>query len=173
LFVGNIGIQKGVHYLLEAWKKLRIPNSELVFIGQIEEGMESVMKKYDGLFTYKGHVKHEDLYKEYGQASVFVLPSLQEGSALVTYEAMACGLPSIVTTNTGSVIRNGVDGYIIPIRDEEAIMEKLQYMFEHEEALASMGNSALNYVQEFTWEAYTNRIVDTYRSLLAAGEDTP
>jgi glycosyltransferase involved in cell wall biosynthesis len=166
LLVGNIGIQKGVHYLLEAWKDLKLPNSELVLIGRIEEEMEAVLKKYEGIFTTRGHLKHEELYLEYGQASVFILPSLQEGSALVSYEAMACGIPSIVTTNTGSVIRDGEDGFIIPIRDVDAIKEKILHRYENPDHGKQLGNTAQQYVQRFTWGQYTSNIIDVYKSLL-------
>jgi len=170
LFVGNIGIQKGVHYLLEAWKSLQLPNSELVFIGTIEDDIRPLLKMYDGLFTYKGHIRHEDLYAEYGNASVFILPSLQEGSALVTYEAMACGLPSIVSTNTGSILRDGQDGFIVPIRSAEAIGEKLACLYERPEERIAMGESACAYVQQFTWEAYAERVIGEYENILAKAQ---
>ncbi len=54
-------------------------------------------------------------------ADVFVFPSLFEGSAVVTYEALACGLPCIVTPRPGSVVRDGVEGLIVPARDVEAL----------------------------------------------------
>lgn len=166
LFVGNIGIQKGVHYLLEAWKRLALPGAELRFIGTVEEEMKPVLARYEGLYVHAGHVKHEELHREYGNASLFILPSLQEGSALVTYEAMACGLPSIVSENTGSVVRDGEDGFVIPIRSSDAIAEKLQWMYDHRDEAAGLGSSAEAYVRDFTWDRYATSVVDCYRDLL-------
>jgi glycosyltransferase involved in cell wall biosynthesis len=173
LFVGNIGVQKGVHYLLEAWKQLALPNAELVFIGSVEPGMQAMLDKYKGLYTLTGHVPHEALRAWYGNASVFILPSLQEGSALVTYEAMACGLPSIVSVNTGSIVRDGIDGYVIPIRDVDAIKEKLLLLYDDPRRCIDMGNNAMTFVQDFTWERYAKNVIAVYRRLLAQGPDAP
>ncbi len=166
LFVGNIGIQKGVHYLLEAWKRLGMRDAELVLAGRVEEEMRGVLARYDGLFTLRGHVPHEELYREYSNASVFVLPSLQEGSALVTYEAMACGVPLLVSENTGSVVRDGLDGWVIPIRDVESLMARLTWFRDHPSEATAMGTSAAAHVQQFTWARYTRSVVGVYEELL-------
>lgn len=168
LFVGNIGIQKGVHYLLEAWERLALPEAELVFIGKVEEGMQPLMRKHADRITLRGHVRHEELKDEYAQASVFILPSLQEGSALVTYEAAACGVPLIVSENTGSVVRDGKGGFIIPIRSVDAIMEKLQWMYDNRDEASAMGLTAAEYIQQFTWDRYAENVIDVYREVLAA-----
>ncbi|MBN1448627.1 MAG: glycosyltransferase family 4 protein [Bacteroidetes bacterium] len=170
LFVGNIGIQKGVHYLLDAWERLALPNAELVFVGKVEDGMRPLLEKHAARITLRGHVRHEDLHRAYAQASVFVLPSLQEGSALVTYEAMACGLPLLVSENTGSVARDGEHGFVIPIRSADAIAEKLQWLFEHPEELKAMGVGAHAHVQQFTWDRYARSVIEVYRELLGTGE---
>lgn len=169
LFVGNIGIQKGVHYLLEAWKELALPASELVFIGTVDKDFARLFRQHEGLYRYVGHVPHEELSSWYSQASVFVLPSLQEGSALVTYEAMACGIPSIVSENTGSVIRDGIDGWVVPIRSSEAIAEKILRLYEHPEEARAFGEAAEASVAEYTWARYTQSVVDVYRSLRQPG----
>jgi glycosyltransferase involved in cell wall biosynthesis len=166
LFVGNIGVQKGVHYLLEAWSRLNLKNAELVFIGTVEEGIRPLLAKYEGQFTLRGHVAHEKLQEEYARASLFVLPSLQEGSALVTYEAMACGLPLLVTTNTGSVAIDGEHGFIVPIRSSEILAEKLAYLHAHQGEAREMGARAAAYIRDFTWERYALGVIDVYRSLL-------
>ena len=166
LFVGNIGVQKGVHYLLEAWARLRLKNAELVFIGTVEEGIKPLLAKYEGQFTLRGHVPHEKLQAEYAQASMFVLPSLQEGSALVTYEAMACGLPLLVTTNTGSVAIDGEHGFVVPIRNSDVLAEKLAWMYGHQDESRDMGDRGAVYIRDFTWERYASGVIDVYRSLL-------
>jgi glycosyltransferase involved in cell wall biosynthesis len=170
LFVGNIGVQKGVHYLLDAWKRLAFPGAELRLVGTVEPGFGAVLARYEGLFALGGHVRHEDLWREYGDASVFVLPSLQEGSAMVSYEAMACGIPSIVSENTGSVLRDGIDGFVIPIRSVEAIMDRLTWVREHADEARAMGGSAADHVRGFTWERYARGVREVYRAVLAARE---
>ena len=168
LFVGNISVQKGVHYLLEAWERLALPNAELVFIGTVENELRPLLDKHASRIILRGHVKHEDLYKEYSQASVFVLPSLQEGSALVTYEAMACGLPLLVSENTGSIATDGEHGYIVPIRSADAIADKLQWMYDHPEEAAAMGRQGRDFVQDFTWSRYTDSVIEVYKEVLAS-----
>ena len=61
-------------------------------------------------------------------ADVFVFPSLFEGSAVVTYEALACGLPSVVTPNAGSVVRDGLEGFVVPPRDVEALAARMEQL---------------------------------------------
>jgi glycosyltransferase involved in cell wall biosynthesis len=96
-----------------------------------------------------------------------VLPSVEEGSALVTYEAMACGLPLIVTPNTGAVARDGVDGFVIPARDVGALQEKILYLYEHGDERRRMAESARQYVLEnFTWDDYGDRIVSAYSKMI-------
>ncbi len=161
-----MGIQKGVHYLLEAWSRLRLPNAELVFIGAVEDGIRPLLARYGNQVILRGHVPHEKLQEEYAQASVFVLPSLQEGSALVTYEAMACGLPLLVSTNTGSVAIDKEHGFIIPIRDPDSIAEKLTWMHAHPDESRAMGQRAAEYIQDFTWDRYARGVISVYESLL-------
>ena len=169
LFVGNIGVQKGVHYLLEAWSRLGLKNAELVFIGTVEEGIRPLLAKYEGQFTFRGHIAHGKLREEYANASLFVLPSLQEGSALVTYEAMACGLPLLVTTNTGSVACDGEHGFVVPIRSSEILAEKLAYLHAHQDVAREMGARGAAYIRDFTWDRYARGVIDVYRSLLPEG----
>ncbi len=166
LFVGNISVQKGVHYLLEAWERLALPNAELVFIGTVEQELRPLLDKHASRVVLRGHVRHEDLYQEYSQASVFVLPSLQEGSALVTYEAMACGLPLLVSENTGSIATDGEHGFIVPIRSADSIAEKLQWLYDNPFEAAAMGMRGREFVQEFTWSRYADSVIDVYGELL-------
>ena len=95
------------------------------------------------------------------EADLFVLPSLEEGLARVMLEAMGCGLPIVATTNTGAtdVVREGVEGFVVPIRDVEALREKIAYLYENPERREAMGRDALARVHaEFTLEKYFERM---------------
>ncbi|MGZ8432437.1 MAG: glycosyltransferase, partial [Candidatus Deferrimicrobiaceae bacterium] len=108
VFSGSIGVRKGARYLLDAWSKLKLRDAELVMLGSIHDDLRTVVERIasaDPTIRLMGFVK--DSVRFYQESSVFVLPSLSEGSAKVTYEAMACGLPVIVTPNAGSVARDG------------------------------------------------------------------
>ncbi|MDH7515932.1 MAG: glycosyltransferase family 4 protein [Bacteroidota bacterium] len=165
LFVGNIGVQKGVHYLLEAWRRLSAIQGELVLVGRVEPDIRSILAEHEGHFVHVGYVPPTELPRWYSDASVFVLPSLQEGSALVTYEAMACGVPSIVTEHTGSVVRDGVDGFVVPVRDAGAIAEKILWFHDHPAEAERMGSNAMEHVAQFTWARYADVVTGVYRQL--------
>ena len=103
------------------------------------------------------------------QGSVFCLASIEEGLAMVQPMAMACGLPVICTTNTGGadIVREGRDGFIVPIRDVDALKEKILYFYEHPDACRAMGESARLRVQAgFSWADYGNKMIAAYQKLL-------
>jgi len=170
IYAGGMTLQKGVHYLLQAYSELRLPNSELLLVGRISDEIKPFFKKYEGKYKWVGHVPQKELYKYYSQSSVFVHMSIQEGLSLVIPQAMACGLPVICTTNTGGedIVRDGIDGFIIPIRDVEALKEKLIYLYENPDICKAMGQSAKERVSKgFTWDDYGERITKEYKRILA------
>ena len=77
---------------------------------------------------------------------------------MVVYEAMAAGLPVICTHNTGSVIRDGVDGYIVPIRNSYILAEKLRILNRDRELLAHFSSNAAQRIKEFTMDKYSERL---------------
>jgi len=169
VFVGGMTLRKGVHYLLQAFSELNLPNSELLLIGSINDEIKPFFKKYSGKFKHLGHIPQKELYKYYSQGSVFVMMSIEEGLAMVQPQAMACGLPVICTTNTGGedIVRDGQDGFVIPIRDIEALKEKLIYLYENPEICRQMGQSAKERVLSgFTWDDYGNKIIKAYKNIL-------
>jgi glycosyltransferase involved in cell wall biosynthesis len=169
IFVGNISLRKGIHYLLESVCDLKLKNFELILIGNISDDAKYVLKRYEGYYKHLGNINHHDLYKLHSNSSVFILPSIEEGLAMVIAEAMACGLPVIVTKNTGGeeIVRNGIDGFIIPVRDSEAIKEKILYFYENEDKRQEMGDSAREYIKKFSWDRYGDEMVKAYKKVLS------
>ena len=168
IFAGGMRIRKGVQYLVQAFAECKLPNAELVLLGTLDEEMKSFFKKYEGTFTWKGHIPREELYKHYSQGSVFVMPSIEEGLALVQAQAMACGLPLICTTNSGGedLIEDGKEGFVIPIRDVEALKEKLVYYHENPDALARMSEAAQTRAAHgLTWHDYGEKIAKAYERI--------
>jgi glycosyltransferase involved in cell wall biosynthesis len=167
LFAGRIGIRKGVQYLLEAWKGLNLKDAELVLIGNIDDNFKPVISRYSGLdnVVFTGFLKNpEEVFRK---ASIFVFPSLEEGGAKVTYESMAAGLPLVTTINSGSIVRDGEDGYIIPIRDAAAIREKILYLYENPGEIKRLGANGRLAVMGYTWQRYRDNVIDAYRALLS------
>ncbi|NWF82168.1 MAG: glycosyltransferase family 4 protein [Chloroflexi bacterium] len=168
----GLSLRKGVHYLLEAYKQLNFKNSELLLIGRIGEDLKAIMPKYKGLFKHIDYIPNSDLPFYYANSSVFVLPSILEGSSLCVYEAMASGLPVIVTKNCGSVARDGKDGFVIPTGNVEALMEKLSLLYENRQLGIEMGRTGFEYVKNFTWENYGKKLIETYNKIIATKRNT-
>ncbi|MFM6498391.1 MAG: glycosyltransferase family 4 protein [Dolichospermum sp.] len=167
LFVGRVSPRKGVHYLLPAWQDLKLDNAELVLVGQnlFPTGW---LEQYKNICRHVPSVPHLLLNDYYSSANVLVFPSLVEGFALVLLEAMACGIPIITTPNTAGpdIITDGVEGFIIPIRDVEAIKEKLEWCYSHPQELAEMGRAARRKAEELNWGLYRQRLVKEVESVL-------
>lgn len=169
VFAGGMTLRKGVHYLLQAFAELNLPNSELTLIGAMNDEMKPFFKKYEGKFNYIGHIPQKELYKYYSQGSVFVMPSIEEGLSMVQLQAMACGLSLICTTNTGGedVVEEGKTGFVIPIRDVEALKEKLLYLYKNPEICRQMGQSAKERVASgFTWDDYGDKMMKAYEKII-------
>lgn len=171
IFTGGMSLRKGVHYLLQAFSELNLPNSELLLIGSYNPEIETFFKKYKGKYNHIGHVPQAELYRYYSQGSVFVLMSIEEGLALVQPQAMACGLPLICTTNTGGddIIRDGIEGFVLPIRDVDALKNRLTYLYKNPEKLKQMGIAAKERVLSgFSWSDYGGRFISECQRILVA-----
>lgn len=159
LYVGRIYAGKGIHYLIPAWEQLKLKNAELVLVGSnlFPKGW---LEQYRDICIHIPSVPHILLNEYYSQGSVLVFPSLMEGFGLVILEAMACGIPVITTSNTGGIdiIDDGVDGFIIPIRDIEALKDRIQWCYDHPDELAQMGVMARKKAEQLTWELYRKRL---------------
>jgi glycosyltransferase involved in cell wall biosynthesis len=165
--VAQISPRKGQIDLLEAWKELNLPNAELLLIGALSYEMDTILRPYSGLFRHISVVPNQDLLRYYGRSSVFILPTLEDGFAVVTAEAMACGLPVITTVNNGAadIITHGKDGFVVPIRSPEAIAERLELLYRNEELREEMSRAALAKARsELSWETYANRLCVFYQS---------
>ncbi|MEK7629855.1 MAG: glycosyltransferase family 4 protein [Patescibacteria group bacterium] len=169
IFGGGLSLRKGTHYLLKAFSELKLPNAELLLIGAINPEIIPFLEKYKGNYKHITYRPINELYKFYSQGSVFVMPSIEEGLAMVQPQAMACGLPVICTTNTGGedIIRDGKDGFIIPIRDVDKLKEKILYLYDNSEVRQEMGKSAKERViSGFTWDDYGRKIISAYENIL-------
>ena len=170
--VGRVEIRKGIPYILEAFQKLNLPNSELVLVGGIQDEMLPILKQYTGYFRSVGWVPDNELDRIYSQSSVFVLPSVEDGWGHVTLEAMSCGMPVIVSANAGSadVVQEGVNGFVVPACSTEAIMEKIEYLFEKPELRQEMGRQAKLSIKERNWEKYGQEMLSIFETLLSTSK---
>jgi len=165
IFVGSVQLRKGIQYLLQAWEELKLKDAELIIVGRVWGDAENIVSKYRKNKTIK-FIGFAEPKKYYSKSDVFVFPSIEEGSALVTYEAMASGLPLITTFNSGSIARNGKEGFILPIRDIKTLKAKIKYMYDNPKKAIQMGVAARKHVENFTWERYGENLVKAYERVL-------
>ena len=164
LFAGQVGLRKGVLYLLEAWQKLKLKDARLTIVGQIDAEMENLLVSYGTDPTIK-FLGYSDLLPLYQSSDVFVFPSLEEGSALVNYEALSCGLPVITTFESGSLVTDGQEGFIVRCRDSDDIAEKLSYLYQNPSVRLEMGERARSQAQQYSWERYGQSLVGFYENI--------
>lgn len=166
VFVGALIKRKGVHLLLEAWHRLNLKDAELVLVGAVHEEMRPYLEKYASpTVRVAGFLsKPEQAYRD---ASVHILPSSCEGSAKTTYEAAACGLPQIVTRETGDVVIDGENGLLIPPDNVDALAAAIQQLYRNPGSMERMGAiGRKRVVEEFTWDHFRARLLAAYRAAM-------
>lgn len=170
VFVGQASIRKGFHLLLDAFNQLDLPNSELLHVGLVSKEVRRFTKGLNSSkIKFIGHVPQNKLIDLYAQGSVFVMPSLEEGLAMVQIQAMACGLPLLCTENSGGgmVIEHGREGLIMDAGSVDSIKQALTMMYENPEKLSLMGAAAEEKVKNgYKWQDYGDRYVENINLLL-------
>lgn len=167
IYAGQLTQRKGLSYLLRGYRRFERAGTRLTLVGSIV-GSERPLRPYASSFEHVAHQTRPALAAMYRQADVFVFPTLIEGMPLVVLEAMACGLPVIVTANgPADIVRDGVDGYIVPERDEMAIADRLERLHGDPELRVFMGRNAARRALEFSWQAYADSALATLAALAA------
>ncbi len=159
LYVGSLTQRKGISYLFQAVEKAGKAVS-LTIIGR-KVGSAALLDRYCSEHRWVSTLPHAQILEEMQQHDVFVFPSLFEGMALVTGEALSQGLPVITTPNSGGadILRHGVDGFLVPIRDANAITERLMQLYDDRELLKRMSDSARETAKQLGWKGYQDRTV--------------
>lgn len=169
IFVGTCSLRKGIGYLFDAARPLiEAGHVEVWLVGDKREDAYALLGRNRGLFVDHGPQPKAKLPWYYSQASVLVLPSVEEGLALVQAQAMACGVPVIATTNTGAedLFTDEVEGFIVPIRDADAIRQRLERLLATPASREAMGAAALARIQARSgWREYGGRVLDLYAGL--------
>jgi glycosyltransferase involved in cell wall biosynthesis len=165
LFAGGISQRKGIKYLLEAWQRVRRRGWRLQLLGPMPSDT-GPLEPFHEIVEPLGRVSHADVPALMAAADVFVFPSLFEGSAVVTYEALASGLPSVVTPDAGSVVRDGQDGFIVPPRDVYALAARMQQLGDDPELRGQMALAARCRALAFDWPRYHRALLDVVTELI-------
>lgn len=160
LSVGTQDLRKGTPYLLEAWRRAAIPDAELHLVGPIRLA-KSFVDDYAGTFIHHPHVAKRELGARYAAADLLAFPTLGDGFGLVIQEAMCTGTP-VVTTPCGGgpeCITDGVDGWLVPPRDIDALVERLRAAAANRDHVAAVGRAARARAERWTWRAAGDALV--------------
>ena len=160
LFVGTVGLRKGVPYLLEAARKAG-NGVHVRIVGPVCCNARAIAVARPPNVEIVGAVPRAEVAWHFAWADAFCIPSLCEGSATVTYEALASGLPVVCTPNAGSVVVDGQDGFVVPIRDSDAMADRLSRLAADRTMLAEMSCNARSHARNYSWEHYARRLTGT------------
>ncbi len=169
-YVGSMVQRKGLTYFLDAIRSIGRPHVKAVLCGRgfIDRDL---LAQYDDLdMDIHVGVSDAELVRILHGCDVVVLPSLAEGFGHVILEAMSCGLPVIATPHTCApdVFEDGVQGFIVPVRDYGAIEEKLAWGLNQREQLSEMGVQAAVRARQFTWQRFRTRLQHAYKEMIGA-----
>jgi glycosyltransferase involved in cell wall biosynthesis len=175
LFAGQVSLRKGVPYLLEAFARLGHPRKRLTVVGSVQNEMRELLRRLpveDVVFT--GSVAQAELARTMSRSHVLVLPSIEEGLALVQGQAMACGCPVIATTATGAedLFCDGVEGFIVAPRDVDALAQRMQQMADDPALRERMAAAALERVKSLGgWDRYGEMWDELLHALTGIAKD--
>lgn len=150
--VGTHDLRKGTPYLLEAWRKAGIRNARLRLVGPIKLTKQFV-DRYAGLFEHIPHVPRQLIPAEFRAADLLLMPTLGDGCPLVVQEAMCSGTP-VITTRCGNgpdFVTSGVDGWVIPERDIDALVDHIRIAAADRDRTLEMGRAARKRAEGWTW----------------------
>lgn len=173
-FVGRVELAKGAGYLLQAWKRLALPNAELVLAGEVRPEMKELLRtEADSTVRVAGVLAATELAEMYRSSDVFVFPSVNEGLAMVLLEAMASGLAVVASDMSGAAdcVSEGKEGIITPVRNVDRLADAILWCYQHRDETRAMGRAARARVErEFTLEHYNQRMIAVYRKLAGAAK---
>jgi glycosyltransferase involved in cell wall biosynthesis len=174
LAVLTIDPRKGAYYLLQAFEKAAIPNSELVIIGATGDRwsrrmLEQFTSRLSNIRIQAADVLKDPIEATYGQASVLVHPAIEDGFALAVAQALACGKPVITTRQTGAaqLIADGQNGYVLECRDVDGLVDRLQHLAANESLLARFSSAAPSSVAHLGYPEFAQNVARFYSRVLA------
>ena len=161
LFAGQISLRKGIPYLLEAFARVRHPGKHLTLAGSVQDNVRELMTKLPTEHvTFTGNLPQPEIAARMARSHVLALASVEEGLALVQGQALACGCPVVASVATGAedLFSDGVEGFIVPDRDTDALADRLQQLADDRTLRDRMSTAALERVKTLGgWDHYGDR----------------
>ncbi len=169
LYVGGTSWQKGLFDFREILKRGR-GRFEFRVVGAVSPEAAEAVSALEGLAEFAGKKPQRELPAEYAWGDIFVFPTIQDGFAVVLAQASAAALPILTTTNCSGpdLIREGETGWVLPIRDPEAFLEKLEWCDSHREELAGMIAASYNHFRPRDWSDVAADFEDLCRTEITA-----
>lgn len=170
--VGLVSIRKGIHHLIQAWHTAGLPTAktELLIVGAMQHDFARIAKKLPAMpnICFIGPVDRKKLASLYQSASLFILPSLEDGFGMVFGEAMASGLPVIGSTSSAApdIITHGQQGLLFTPGDIQDLASKIGWCYNHQHDCLHMGQKGKQWIKKFSWDQYGKTIVKTYQTFL-------
>ena len=161
IFAGAVCLRKGVPYLLQAFAALKHPRKRLRIVGSMQPDLKQVLHTLptEGV-EFLGHLPHNVLAAFMSRSHVLVMPSIEEGLAMVQAQALACGCPVLCSTASGGedLLTDGVEGFVVPIRNPQSITDRLQQLADAPDLQRTMREAALRRVRTMGgWAEYGAR----------------
>jgi len=176
LFVGRLEKRKGVSYLLKAYKRVKqeVSNSRLIIVGpgtRLRGKYERQVKR-SGLkdVVFVGYVSYDELPRYYETADIFCAPAIGwESFGIILLEAMAMGKPIVASNIDGyaSLVTHGVEGLLVPPKDEEMLAQALITLMANESLRQEMGARGRVKAADYSWEHITRRVLNYYVRVLS------
>jgi glycosyltransferase involved in cell wall biosynthesis len=163
-FLGGASLRKGVHHLLKAWSEARPDGAELLLAGNRTAGIENIPPSIPSCRVL-GRLPDREFLEFLQSADLLVHPSLAEGGCNVVYEAMACGMPAIVSSNATSAVRHEIEGIVFPVGDVEALKTAMQRLCADAGLRRRMGEAARRRAESLRWQNYLENLASIYRAL--------
>jgi len=167
IFVGVCAVRKGLHFALEAWlKSPACQSGQFLIAGDF---IPSYEEKLLPLLAHKsirvlGH--RDDVAGLMRDSDVLVLPTLEEGSALVTSEGRASGCVLLVSEASGAICRHGENALVHRVGDVETLTSHITQLYEDPALLRRLRAKSLSTVDQITWTAAGQRLLDLYREII-------
>jgi alpha-maltose-1-phosphate synthase len=177
LFAGSVSLRKGFPYLLQAFAELRNSTKRLRVAGAIHPDMKTVLAQLpQDQVEFLGPLPQERIAELMSTSHLMVLPSIEEGLALVQGQALACGCPVLCSTNTGGedLFSNEIEGFIVPVRDVMALTDRMQQLSDDPALQSRMSEAALRRVNTLGgWQDYGDRWESLLEALIATKSLAP
>ena len=169
VYLGQVSEHKGIAYLIDAFTQISPEEASLLCVGEI--GIpERIVSSLPENIILAGRMPHEEISSVLLESDVMLFPSLGDGFPLSLMEGMASGLPCVCTENTGTAdcIMDGLNGFVIPVQDSGAMLDKIKWFIRHRDQIPAMAAEARNTVLNHTWSTYYECASKTIETMVEA-----